>query len=1105
MPETLGPYILEDTLGSGGMATVWSAVHQLSGQKFAVKVVEATNAQVELLREVSTTARLNHPGIVQICDFSISEHGEAFVVMERADATVSHLRRIPTWSAIRRLLFEVLDALAYAHARNVIHRDIKPANILLFLDDEGWRAKLADFGIAQAFLPGISRSESALRSHLAAGTLNYMPPEQIHGHWRNFGPWTDLYALACMVWELVTGSAPFHSDRPLQVAYRHVSEVPGDFNPKITVPMELEGWLRRALAKSPMMRFQSAAEASFSLLNMPIIQDVPDVFLDLAEEPTKLFTIFEAPDLTLEAPPKISHYDGHFDTMMGPRPVLSVPTTWKSQPPKPFPYLEGASGALLGLRQVPLTGRANERQELWDMLLAAHDGEFKVALLTGETDVGQRRIAEWLCYRAHEVGAAEVVRVAHGEESPDGLPSFLEELLGIWELDPDLIQRSLEERFSALDPSDISLVISTLQPDPQHPISQADKVLTAVRCLSILAQDKPRVVMLEDVQFATYMLEVVRRLSIDFPESRVLFVMHSRRDLRAHSEFEVRMDALEGVVTLEVAKDDADSFDEFVRMIAPINDQGVRDLREAANSNPGYVRHAISHFAESGWLVPEPGGFGFDRALPSFSEICRWRIEKLRESVPDSHFKSWVVAAVIGLLVRNEDWSATCRRLGFDVEPNVFEPLITRGMATQKIAGLQFTDREFVEQLRGQVPPEQLRTIFGTAAETALELRSELSAGQARRVASYFVAAGRTKDALEPLFLTAFRRNTYGDERSGKELLRYRQQLINDLKLPRESREQLQQDWLLAEITTGDPDDLIESQRLCREQGFELELAYTLRTRGKQMRGRDFEVAVGLLEESMALFHKLNVLPGIYASHLTLAFIALDRGFFETAIEHTEAAITLGEANPSIAWRLPLAYATLMTINIHKGDLEVCQKMAQKTLEVSRLYNSRLAEGSVHNNLGEICRMRGDFEEALVHYMESKRLDDIQGTRYSEISSLNIAVTMLALDRDEEALEYVKLSYSEHPISIIEVYVMLTTLVAALRCDKLQEHPDLLANTRHAIEKSALDDTDILWLVRKALELTPTKLPDWTDYLRSVEARILENLGENTEFHSPVV
>ena len=152
--------------------------------------------------------------------------------------------------------------LGSAHARGILHRDLKPDNVLFAgQNDVRGGLRLVDFGLA--FL---DEGQDDADERKAAGTPRYMAPEQLLSHWRDFGPWTDLYALGCLAWQLCTGETPFQSMRDFRQLLRaHLHMAPPAFKPIFKVPKSFEVWLRTLLAKRRTDRFPFAADALSAL------------------------------------------------------------------------------------------------------------------------------------------------------------------------------------------------------------------------------------------------------------------------------------------------------------------------------------------------------------------------------------------------------------------------------------------------------------------------------------------------------------------------------------------------------------------------------------------------------------------------------------------------------------------------------------------------------------------------------------------------------------------------------------------------------------------------------------------------------------------------
>jgi eukaryotic-like serine/threonine-protein kinase len=254
-----GRYELGRVLGSGGMATVYLAGDRLLDRQVAVKVLDASCAldplTVERFRaEACTAASLSHPNVVAVFD-SGSDAGTHYLVMEYVPGqTLAQLLRrqgpLPPWWAAE-LTSQVCAALAAAHALGVVHRDVKPGNLLLGGDG---RVKVADFGIAtEAAAPAAPDDGKVL------GTAAYVSPEQAQGE--PVDARSDVYALGCVLYELLTGVPPFGSaasSSPVAVAVRQVGEPPeppSRRNP--CIPAAMDAVVLTAMAKQPDRRYQS--------------------------------------------------------------------------------------------------------------------------------------------------------------------------------------------------------------------------------------------------------------------------------------------------------------------------------------------------------------------------------------------------------------------------------------------------------------------------------------------------------------------------------------------------------------------------------------------------------------------------------------------------------------------------------------------------------------------------------------------------------------------------------------------------------------------------------------------------------------------------------
>lgn len=483
VPVPLDGFELIEPIGAGGMARVWRSRHKAYGQLVAIKVMAGAAAHTALFREAfrneaRAVASLDHPNIIRLFDYGEVDEatsqasdgqltaGTPFLAMELArGGTLSQQRQPLSWPVLRQVLLQLLEALGHAHARQVIHLDLKPANVLIVDPDPIYPiVKLSDFGIS--YLYGESQRDRTIFGGVdtpwcGAGTPAYMAPEQFSASWRDFGPWTDLYALGCLAWRLCTGQAPFSRGSAQAMMWAHFTQEPGSLISPHPLPPEFEPWLRRLLEKSFHDRFLSAADAAWPLVMMtlpsrasqPSRPDGSELFLSTTREqevnitsgPTELSeaellpddseTITQlhtrevpdsdktinrpidqgsdAPALLLAAQP-IAHPGIQTSTRAPLPPIVPppFPMDWRNESLTPDRRpLPGAGLGLFGLRTPPLVGRTVARDRLWQALADVHRTHHtRMVVVQGPAGIGKSRLARWFAERAMEVGAAELLK-----------------------------------------------------------------------------------------------------------------------------------------------------------------------------------------------------------------------------------------------------------------------------------------------------------------------------------------------------------------------------------------------------------------------------------------------------------------------------------------------------------------------------------------------------------------------------------------------------------------------------------------------------------------------------------------------------------------------
>ncbi|WP_171013686.1 serine/threonine-protein kinase [Chitinivorax sp. B] len=265
----LGRYQVERELGKGSMGIVFQGRDAENGQVVALKTMalsdefeasDLTDARARFFREAETAGRLKHPHIVAVYDTG-EDHGLAYIAMEFLNGhDLNRYASANTLLPVERVLeyiADAADALHYAHKQNIIHRDIKPANLML---NEDGKLKVTDFGIARI------TDSSRTRTGLVLGSPSFMSPEQLAG--KKLDGRADIYSLGVTLFQLLTGELPFKGKSLAQLMGAIANEIP----PLITeyrqdMPVPLVRLVERCLAKTPDLRYETAADMAEALRN----------------------------------------------------------------------------------------------------------------------------------------------------------------------------------------------------------------------------------------------------------------------------------------------------------------------------------------------------------------------------------------------------------------------------------------------------------------------------------------------------------------------------------------------------------------------------------------------------------------------------------------------------------------------------------------------------------------------------------------------------------------------------------------------------------------------------------------------------------------------
>ena len=292
----LGSYEIVAPLGAGGMGEVYRARDPRLGREVAIKVLSndlAGNADAlaRFEREAMSVARLSHPNIVSIFEFS-HDAGSAFVVTELVEGETLRARLegrpLPPRRAIAYAL-QIARGIAAAHTRGVVHRDLKPENVMIARDDQ---IKILDFGLAKSVEPrgdeAMTRGASlATSAGMVLGTFGYMAPEQVRG--LAIDHRVDIFAFGAVLYEMLSGARAFTGETAADTMTAILTKDPPDLDVAgLSIPAALDRIIKRCLEKAPQLRFQSATDLAFAIetLSSPSTLSTPAA-VDAASTPRR--------------------------------------------------------------------------------------------------------------------------------------------------------------------------------------------------------------------------------------------------------------------------------------------------------------------------------------------------------------------------------------------------------------------------------------------------------------------------------------------------------------------------------------------------------------------------------------------------------------------------------------------------------------------------------------------------------------------------------------------------------------------------------------------------------------------------------------------------
>ena len=1026
----LGPFEVFELIGEGGMGKVFRGIHTETGSPVAVKIIAGRIDQElrdHFQREVQAQARLVDPGIVYLFDYGEVHELTAkasegrltarspYAVMEyTALGTLTDYLPLSSWEEVRQVLTQVLEALAFAHARGVIHRDLKPENLLVFPGrrKNEKRIKLTDFGVAHLIREEKELDLSSLSG--LAGTLQYMSPEQIHGKWRNYGPWTDLYALGCIAWELVSGERAFQGTNIIELVSLHLEGERPPIAPLFALPAGAQEWIHRAMAIDPAERFQSAAEALRAL------------------------------------PPASSTGDRNEPPSAEAR---NIPISWRAhargQAALPR-NLIGAGLPLFGLREIPFTGRDDQRDQIWTAFhRAATTEKTAILLVEGEAGAGKSRLLDWIGTQVLELGAGEVhsIRCLPGGGILSGLSGLLLRTFRAWEMPAEELYQHLMLELPPLPEDtcrdgDARALTALVYPGteysadgPNHSFgSPAEKYALMARLLDRFMERGALLLKVDDLHDDAESLGFIEYLARKRSSRKLLVIASLRSEARAtHSILGERIAELQNqpsVEVLPIAPLGRREHLDLVHGMLKLDPELCAILARRTEGNPLFAQQVLSHWIETQVLEVGLQGFqlidGGEDAVPGevrevFLHRLRVVLSRVAEQERLQASLALQIAAGLGRIVANEEIEPLGRALGIPLKKEVVDAMIAQGLANREQGGWSFAHPLLLEILEEEARAMgRWEMIHRECARALIAVHQGRLHQVEPRLARHFLHARRFEDAFEAGKRATEKRLFSGDPTGAAETLAIASEALTSMMEEPSSERWDQLEILRLHLWEKrlKPWNTREQARLLLQRsektGHWRSRVAALnalgdRTWADEENGEKaasyFQEALKTLQEHQNDRHLLaRTLQGIADVQSGMGDLSGARQSLERILE---IFIDARGRDKSVVMEtlIKLARAAL-----RQGRIREAQVWYEQSLELARAQGNSQALLAIVNGLGDLSMLQKDYLQAEQAYRRVLKLIAQLEVGGITISRMNLGMALLGLKRYDEAREMFLLS-----------------------------------------------------------------------------------------------
>lgn len=1046
----VGPYVLSHVIGQGGTSTVWLARHRDLGSDVVLKVLTAKFTKRARFREyfaneIRAVARLNHPNIARILDVGVERGGNTqipvgspYVVMEHIPGGCLH-DIIPnlTWPSIRDVLLVLLDALAHAHAHDVVHLDLKPGNVLLRTEGATVSPVLTDFGISRT-----EDSTTPTERSGVVGTPKYMAPEQIRGEWRRTGAGTDLYALGCMAFQMVTGRVPFDAGDSYAVLRAHLKDPAPSLSPRTAVPTGMVEWIARLLEKDPFDRFETSADAAFALVQ-----------LDVEPREEWISGIGEELDMSQTTPIELTILDetlnvGALRESMDTMPmhvrsadVPPMPISWRRR--ADFQRNVKALGLGLVRDRVPqVVGRVPERDLLWAALNDVNEGIPRAVLIRGEVGVGTTRIAEWLARLAEEVGAGQTLMMRSAPTALEGVARAIGRKLKVaggkaMDALPAVRELLLAGREATEDDLVDAVLLSDMVTATPNDATVADKRGAVVRGLAALSQRRAVIVVCDNVEHFRDIWSVAETL---FDEAiPVLLLAATNAETLPRVGQILSHPAVQELRLTQLPDADIATMANQLVWMTP---DTVEVLVKQTDGYPGRAVRWLTSWVERDLMVSTPNGFQLRRraADESLGDAAKRAAEVLIARFSSADQRALGVAATYGTRFNTQMWFDTLEVLGVQVSGDLLERAVRLGLLDRDTSGreYEFSDILFHEEFLEALARDGLQSDVHAACAQML---AEASVGtrdpvRLERIVKHWAAAGQFENALPTLGWTALRNFHEDNLDDAHRCLAWHETLLSRADVTTRKREGWMGDIVRLWIREGEgealpPDIAATAFEGALRAGQLVAAAEAARLNAKILRGVSIDSANEALENAANAITEAGGggLPEIGSLWMSLGWNRGLQGHYDLAFAHFLTAERIFKASNDTHWIANLGRARGF-LNLQRGNTENARTDVLQSMELARANGHRNGLAGGYMYLGEIDRHAQDYSSARSHYLAaydlyrqnpSNRWIAECNIALCEIGESNLAETERILERLIETAQYQRKLFA--PFQLALAYV----------------------------------------------------------------------------------